>query len=529
MSPVPVRRRSGATFLASSSLCLLLSACIVSTDDDDEDGASADDSADGSDGADDGDAADDDGGGVCATPDYGDGTCQVDIECDAPDIDCFVLFDDQAAVEAWFLEFEEQLAAEQFRDPRPVVPDTDPRFARMRDILDQGWAAYQDVNPVGDLADSSPSLVLVEDPAPNAFVIPDLESGKAGFVVMVHTGLLDLEAPDEEMLGLVMHELEHAVGLHIVSDVKERLRTFYVAAEGEPFGFETAEDPIAAEHGIAWRELASEVGGFPDPELGGLPVVGGQLFQVFNTVVQARNEDPACTGPLADLEALNQDILSAYSPLEADIVVVDPEIQVRVDEVLLALRDECLFDFPQDFIEVLAEIGGVPPEEVRAQFTPEDLALVEGLHFIDGVINLAIDRRERMRAIEESFAAETELPWTALRYFSYEEAADDATVPVLDASGVTADGLAGFLFRLQDADTQVACGKILDGGQTPPYGADLSDEHHATCWRVDHVEQLAASGLVTPGEKGELRRRAPLARRAPRVPYPRRLSDLVVY
>jgi hypothetical protein len=528
MNPVPVRLRSRASLLACSSLCLLLSACIVTTDDDDEDGSSADATDGADDQADGGDAADDDPVGACAAPEYGDGTCQVDIECDAPDIDCFLVFEEQAEVEAWFADFEELLAAEQFRDPRPLVPSTDPRFARMRDLLDQGWAAYQETNPVGDLAASSPSLVLVEDPTPNAFVIPDLESGVAGFAVMVHTGLLDLEAPDEEMLGLVMHELEHAVGLHIVSDVKERLRTFYVAAEGEPFGFETEEDPVASEHGVAWRELASEAGGFPDPELGGLPVVGGDLFQVFNTVVQARAEDPACAGPIADLDALNQDIASAYSPLEADIVIVDPSIQVRVDEVLLALRDECLFDFAQDFVEALAEIAGVPVEEIRAQFTPEDLALVEGVHFIDGVIALAVDRRERMRAIEESFAAETGLPWSAVRYYSYEEAADDATVPVLDASGVAADGLAGFLFRLQDPDTQVACSKILDGGQVPPYGADLSDEHHATCWRVDHVEQVAASGVLTGG-KDELRRREPLARRAPRVPYPRRLSDLVVY
>ena len=413
------------------------------------------------------------------------------------------------------------LAAEQFRDPRPVVADSNPRFARMRELLNQGWAAYQAINPVADLAESSPSLVLVEDPTPNAFVIPDLESGKAGFVVMVHTGLLDLDAPDEEMLGLVMHELEHAVGLHIVSDVKERLRTFYVAAEGEPFGFETEEDPVAREHGVAWRELASEVGGFPDPELGGLPVVGGQLFQVFNTVVQARAEDPACTAPLADLEALNQDILAAYSPLEADIVVVNPSIQVRVNEVLLALRDECLFDFAQDFIEVLAELGSVTPEEVRAQFTPEDLALVEGLHFIDGVIGLAVNRRERMRAIEESFAAETALPWTALRYFSFEEAADDATVPVLDASGVTADGLAGFLFRLQIRTPRAPAARsstaarrrptapICRTSTTPPAGGSTTSSSWPPAARSPRAETVScAAGLLSVAAPRACRTRA---------------------
>ncbi len=525
------RLRRGGVLLATS-LTLLLSGC-SSSDDDDGDGTQGD-QTDGA--ADDGqdDDGQDDGQSACAAPEYGDGTCQPDLDCDAPDIDCFRLFDSQEEAETWFLDFEEQLAAQEFREPRGLVPDSDPRFQRMRDLLDQGWAAYQETNPVGDLASHSPALVLVEDPTVNAFVIPDLASGNAGFAVMVQSGLLDQNSSDQAMLGLVMHELEHAVGLHIVGDVKERLRLFYVADGIEPFGFEESEDAAAAEHGLAWRDLADEAGPYPHPELGGLPMFGGQLDQIFKTVISARTEDPPCTGPIGELDAISNEIGATYSPLDADLSVDDPTLPARTDEVLIALRDECLFDFQDSFIDVVAEIAGATPEEIRGSLSPEDLELVEGVHFIDAVADLTLDRRLRMREVEEAFTADTGLPWTAVRYFSYEEAADDATVPVLDTIGVAADGLAEFLFGAQDPETQDGCAGILDAGEVPPYGADLSDEHHATCWRVDHVEALAASGLLTDGltastaARTAARRRAP-ARRAPRLPIPPRLSDLIVY
>jgi hypothetical protein len=516
--------------MLAASLVLLLSACSSS----DDEGDDAGDQTDGS--VDDGTADDgqDDGAGACASPEYGDGTCQPDLDCDAPDIDCFTFLDSQAEAEAWFLEFEDLLAAQEFRDPRAVVPDTDPRFQRMRDLLDQGWSAYQDTNPVGDLSLHSPALVLIEDPSVNAFVIPDLDTGNAGFAVMVQTGLLDQNSSDQAMLGLVMHELEHAVALHIVADVKERLRTFYVADGGEPFGFEAPEDAAADEHGTAWRALAEEAGPFPHPELGGLPLGGGQLDQIFKTVVDGRTDDPACSGAMTLLGQVQNEIFSTFSPIDADLLIDDPSLPARVDEALIALRDECLFDFQDSFIDVVAEIAGATPDEIRGSLTPEDLKLVEGVHFIDAVADLTLDRRIRMNEVEEAFTAETGLPWDALRYFSYEEAADDATVPVLDALGVAADGLAEFLFEAQDVDTQGACAGFLDAGQVPPYGADLSDEHHATCWRVDHVEALAASGLVTDGltastttRAAAARRRAPV-RRAPRL-IPPRLSDLIVY
>jgi hypothetical protein len=486
-----------------------------------------------------GDTGDDGGGKAdgfgddsCNLPEYGDGICQSDLACAAPDIDCFVFFDSEAAAATWFSGIEETMAAQEFRPPRPTVAQSDPRFQRMREILERGWQAYKKTNPLADLAAHEPLLVVLEDPTVNAFVMPDLESGKAGFAVMVQTGTLDAEGLDEAaMQGLVMHELTHAVRLHVVPEVRERIRRFYLADDGEPLGFEQVDDPVARQHGDAWRGFASEVGPFASAELGGVPL-GGQLSQIFGTVISPRKEDPACVEPLAALRSLADDLTAHISPLDAGLHLEEP-MRDHIDAALAAIRDQCLADFPDGFIEVVAGIAGVTPEQIRASLTPEDLAMVDGVHFIDAIAALAIDRRSKMRATEEAFATASGYGWDRLRFYSTEEAADDATVPVLHEIPLDPNGLGSFFLRaLLDPETSAACSAIIARGDTPPYGADLSDEHHATCWRVDHVRALAASGVLYPPEDDpsqylRLAATGQSARR-PRL-IPPRVSDVVVY
>jgi hypothetical protein len=481
-------------------------------------------------GDDGGGKADGFGDGTCDLPEYGDGVCQTDLACAAPDIDCFVFFESEEAAATWWSGIEAKVAVQEFRDPRPTVPESDPRFVRMRELLHRGWEAYKNTNPLADLAQHEPLLVVLEDPTVNAFVMPDLDTGKAGFAVMVHTRTLDTEGLDDAaMLGLVMHELTHAVRLHVIPEVKERVRRYYIAASGEPLGFEQVDDPVARQHGDAWRELASEVGQFDDEDLGGLPL-GGQLSQIFGTVISPRKDDPACAQPLADFRTLATELQAQISLLDISLQV-DQAMRGRVDAILAALRDQCLADFHDGFIEVVAGMNGVTPDQVRMSLTPEDLAMVDGVHFIDAIAALAIDRRSKMRATETSFYTAAGRAWDRLRFYSTEEAADDATVPVLHAIPLDPQGLgAFFLGALLDADTSATCSAILARGDTPPYGADLSDDHHATCWRVDHVRALAESGVLYPPEDdpSQYLRLAPSAPRRPRL-IPPRISDLILY
>jgi hypothetical protein len=512
----PAPRFRGLARLALPSLGLaLLAGCLTDDDDDDDDTS--------------------DGTSICESPQYGDGTCNADLDCDAPDIDCFRTFSSQEEVESWYAAFEELLAAEELRPPRAIIPSTDPRFIRMRGLLDQGWDAYRERFPLADLADESPGLVLLEDASINAFVISDLESGRSALAVMVHSAVLDAGVPDDEMLGLVMHELAHAVRLHLIAGGKDAVRRFYSVEPGaaEPLGFEQDEDPIARRHGGAWRAAAEEAGPYSSAELGGLPFLRTPVSRILASVLNPFAEENAgvCAAPMAALGQLGDDLLAQLGPLDGALTL-DPADgwRTRADTVLAGLRDTCMATYEGTFVEAAAELSGVSPEALRAALDESDLALVEGVHLVDAVAALIADRRSRMRAAEQAFTAETARPWSALRYFSYEEDADDTTVPVLREMGRQPAANGDFLIRAL-GDRGSLCRDVLDTGDTPPYGADLHDEHHATCWRAFHARQLAAAGDARKASGGDQTRRASTAptgsRRGLRLPPT--LRDRVIH
>jgi hypothetical protein len=471
---------------------------------------------------------------ACNDPKYGDGVCQLDVACDAPDIDCFLTFADQASVEAWFTDTERQLAEAGGRPPRAIVPSSDARWIKMRALLDKGWQSYQSANKVGDLAKFSPALVVVDDPTVNAFALADLASERSGFAVMVHTATLDADTPEGPMLGLVMHELEHAVGLHLIQKGQDRFRRFYVARGGkEPLGAAQAEDPVAREYGTKWRDLASDVGVYDHEDLGGIPVgPENGVARVLSTAIKARLQEPgadqACGEATQALGQVGAAILGRMAKLDGAYVPGQP-LRPAIDETLELLRDDCLGDEAPSFVDVLAALQKVTPEQILADLPKADRDLVEGRHIVDAVASIAIARRAAMRAIEADFTAATGEPWSSLRFYSTEEAADDATVPVLRGADLKPDALGDFfLTKLAEPDTAGACADVLDANQVPPYGVDLFDEHHAVCYRIYHVRTVAAAG-APGGAKLTAQHDAFVTPRAPgRRLLPPSLSDRIV-
>jgi hypothetical protein len=202
---------------------------------------------------------------------------------------------------------------------------------------------------------------------------------------------------------------------------------------------------------------------------------------------------------------------------------VDAAFGSRVDAAFAALRDECAPDAPS-FVEVVAALAGVTPEQIDAQLTAADRALIANKHVVDAIAVLVIDRRAKLRAIEASAPDTLGAPWTAIRYFSEEEDADDVSVPVLRAAGLDPAGLGTFLVDvLLPPAGSTACKDLLARGEIPHYGVDLTDTHHATCWRGFHIDQLATTG-AKPARRRLLAPRGDV----PRLPIPRK-PQIAVY
>ncbi|MBA3501652.1 MAG: M48 family metalloprotease [Myxococcota bacterium] len=427
----------------------------------------------------------DEGEERCEDPKYGDGTCDLQTSCTVPDIDCFTTFATQSEAQAWF-------ASSQVAATRPPLPATDARFARMQALLDEGWDAYKSVNDVGDLKSAQVHLVLNAQPTPNAFVIS--KDGKAGLVVMVTTELIDLGAPDEELMGVVMHELEHTIGLHVIPEVKAGFTRYYLAPAGmEPFGFEQLDHPMVRSLVEAWIDHAETVGYLSDVELRGLPMLG-ELATIFDKRLAMQPATVGCTTAKTDLNALRKTIAGALDPID-DSITLASTAPMTIQTAMGNLQTQCFAGFTMDAIDVVAAALGVTRAQMLTRIPADVRPMLEGQPYIQGMYNWGIYLRAKMREVEAKFMTMTGQPWSRARYFSTEEAADDSSVPTLRAMGLAADG-AGKIFPKLKPGVEEKCRPLVTARASIPYGENVEDTHHGLCWRAGHIDALAASGRV---------------------------------
>jgi len=424
---------------------------------------------------------------TCSDKRYDDGQCDLQLDCETPDIDCFRTFDSDADAATWWTDF----AKAQGQEERPLVAASDPRFQRVRKLLDAGWDAFRVNRSVGKLASARPALVMIDMPlAHAAFVAGDPAAGNQPFSVQVETASLESSAGDDALLAVMMHELQHALGLHLLGDTQTRLRKFYIAPEGsEPEGADQENDANVEKLGLAWMEAAGQVGPLSGDDLGGLPLAG-ELDSLFQTVVggavQAHPE--LCTNAVQQLEALRGSITTAQDPIGGSLAF-DPDRAQQVAAAFGTLQSECLASFPLGVIEVMAQLGMTTPEQVEGALDPHDLALVKGKTFVAGLTALVADRRATMRATEDMLYASAYQPWSQLRYFSFEEDADNVSVQVMRAADKDPASLQQFFHALVAPAVATACDASLTTTGFPPYGVDLTDPHHAVCWRMGHVQR----------------------------------------
>jgi hypothetical protein len=167
----------------------------------------------------------------------------------------------------------------------------------------------------------------------------------------------------------------------------------------------------------------------------------------------------------------------------------------------------CFAGFTMDLIDVAAAHYGVSRADLLMDLPADLRPMVEGVAFVQGLYNMGIYTRTKMRELEAQFMTVTGQPWSRARYYSTEEAADDSSVPVLRAMGLPADG-AGKIFPKLKEGVEAACRPMVNAGTAIPYGENVEDDHHGLCWRAGHIDALAKSGRVP--------QRAPFALVSPR-------------
>ncbi|MBL0216191.1 MAG: M48 family metalloprotease [Myxococcales bacterium] len=414
---------------------------------------------------------------VCAgDPRYGNGSCQLDLACGVPDIDCFVLFPTDLDAGSWA----------QIRIGTSPLDVSQPTYLRGRALLDRAWAMFQDEVAVGGLADHRVGLAVMDDMSINAYVLPDGAPGKVGMSVQVNRGLLESSLNDEQVIGVLLHELTHVVRLHALTDVAYLTRRFYVAHDGEPRGAVEPEHAKARAAGNAWRTQAVVTGIVSDPLYGDLPIDGnlGNLFGQYTGSVQTRL--PACNATVNRMQALRASL--AFSRLDGTV----PFTPARQTEAIAAMDElrTCVAGDPFTLRQLVTALGPAWNEYLALELSPAEKARFDE-PALDAILGLIRGRRARMHLLEQAFSARTTAPWTALRYFSIEEEADDYAVRIGMTHGLTDLGVTATMFLVL-GDLQPACEALLATGNVP-YGLDLLDEHHAPCWRIDHARRLAAS------------------------------------
>lgn len=424
----------------------------------------------------------------CADPLYGNGTCDLDTSCSYPDIDCFLTFDDQASAQTWW-------TSNAFAAGQPTAPASDPRFANVKAALDEGWTAYKATHDVGDLAAHEVQLVLINIPTMRlgAFVSPTAGRDKAALAVFVELPFLSVGLTQDEILSVMMHELEHAVGLHVIPAVTERTARFYSApGTSEPFGGDQPDNAGIRSLYKEWTVRAGNVGYLGDTELAGLPLygIGGSLGDAFAKIVAARAAaTPApCAASKARLDALETQVLNLRAPLDGSVNLASTAPTTIVD-VLNQLTSECFMGVTGDAIHFTALALAIDEATLRGSLSAEVRTAVEGKAVIAGFYNWVALERTHMRDVQTRFQTLTGTAWGRLRYFSTEEAADDSSVSSMAALGLSGDLIGSALVKLEKIEAM--CQPLVDGGQPIPYGENLIDTHHATCWRAGNARRFA--------------------------------------
>jgi hypothetical protein len=291
------------------------------------------------------------------------------------------------------------------------------------------------------------------------------------------------------MHGLIFHEMSHLVNHHTSAEVKERTRKVYVAPPSapEPIGADAEKHNGGQAILDEWFGHASIAGAYSSTSLADLPMggYGDWLLEQFIAYIPYLPYPGSSCATQAQTVA-NIARSGTYSDFDQSFTVSTSGTSTRLS-VINTLKT-CIGTTAYTFGSFRGYLEPYAPE-VFATYTTADASKFDGLKAFDGLIALIGDRRAKMRGLQTKFQDVTGQPWSAARYFSTEEEADDESARITGQTGISETGVTGIMLAAMGSDA-ARCKQALSSGERIPYGENLEDDHHGSCWRIMHAEQF---------------------------------------
>lgn len=402
----------------------------------------------------------------------------------ATNIAHYKIYADRAAAIAWFKGVQDRgdtgLAADA------PVADGDPRYADLDKKVSEIWNGFKSEFPADTQDLPVPIVVLIESSKPGAYAVFDPELGLSPNVFMIQTPTLALG--DDALAGVIAHELAHHVLKHKWPGVEDELEIWYDATKTvkEGFGFQQGDDASIKKVGKPAQIYGFSTGDYPLTQWNGTTRPGGSLDDfVGYTHVKAKATNAA---PCAESDTAYQALLAFTDPIRdraTNTLAPTAEQLTQIDtlsKTYIQKETACTSVVTGSFFKLVGEALGISEADARAGATPAEVEANDAASSpFDALVRLTKKYDELMVASDLK----------NVRYYSYEEQADDTSVGVLKALGLPSDGITKYLKNgaLDDAG-RAKCTSF--GDSEPPYGI-ISDAHHSTCWRIWHTQKLSSS------------------------------------
>lgn len=392
--------------------------------------------------------------------------------------DQFIVFDSDEEALAWYAKNQPQAF-------KKIIPFTDARYKPQRELIAKVWQGFQKLYPERTKDLPVPVVVIVDIPDPDGWV--DKEAGTDLFPC-----LFTLTAPVTTMnprgtAGLMGHELTHL----LFGDFKDKY--YQLNGNDEPLGFLQPDDPYARKLVQEWLKLTKVVGPFLIDELNDLPVkftYDGALFSLMTHAAQTYGDASRPTCKRAGFPTWAKKLTRSYLSYADFAVYMTPDERKELDQLTEAYADDlkgCLGDKKIPFTTLAASNYGDKAPEIVKEWASEIAIFDSYSNLADSFIGLSTKTYQSMRLFKQKH----DLP--SLRWYSNEEVADDTSARVLKSMGIKPTEFGDFwlqLIEMIQPGNKAKCLKQLENNNIPSYGI-LSDPHHAPCFRVWHLREMA--------------------------------------